>query len=105
MAQHAATTNHEHEHQADIDRLKSRDKRPTKQQWARLDDLTTKSAKIRLLTSWGFTRQEISRLLDIKYQHVRNVQVMPLPKSWDPKKGNYKEPDRSGGSGGNDANH
>lgn len=35
--------------------------------------LTTKSDKIRVLAQAGYDRAEISKILDIRYQHVRNV--------------------------------
>jgi hypothetical protein len=35
--------------------------------------LTTKSDKIRALAKAGYDRTEISKILDIRYQHVRNV--------------------------------
>ncbi|MCC7037529.1 MAG: GIY-YIG nuclease family protein [Alphaproteobacteria bacterium] len=38
-------------------------------------DLTTKSAKIRALAQAGYNRTEISKILGIRYQHVRNVLV------------------------------
>jgi AbrB family looped-hinge helix DNA binding protein len=38
-----------------------------------LDELPTKSAKIRFLAAEGVPRAEIARRLDIRYQHVRNV--------------------------------
>lgn len=38
-------------------------------------DLTTKSAKIRALAQAGYSRTEISKILGIRYQHVRNVLV------------------------------
>ena len=37
--------------------------------------LTTKSDKIRALYREGYSRSEIRRFLDIRYQHVRNVLV------------------------------
>ena len=37
--------------------------------------LTTKSDKIRALYREGYSRSEIRRILDIRYQHVRNVLV------------------------------
>jgi AbrB family looped-hinge helix DNA binding protein len=43
--------------------------------------LETKSAKIRALGKSGFTRSEIARFLDIRYQHVRNVLVQEEAKS------------------------
>jgi AbrB family looped-hinge helix DNA binding protein len=38
-----------------------------------IDDLPTTSAKIRALHQEGHKRAEIARLLNIRYQHVRNV--------------------------------
>ena len=35
--------------------------------------LKTKSDKIRALAQAGYDRAEISKILDIRYQHVRNV--------------------------------
>jgi len=43
--------------------------------------LPTKSAKIRAMASDGFTRSQIAKALDIRYQHVRNVLLQPLKKS------------------------
>jgi hypothetical protein len=40
----------------------------------------TKSAAIRALSSQGKTRGEIAKLLDIRYQHVRNVLITPVTK-------------------------
>ena len=37
--------------------------------------LPTKSAKIRTLLGAGYKRADIARFLDIRYQHVRNVEV------------------------------
>jgi hypothetical protein len=37
--------------------------------------LTTKSDKIRALAQAGYDRTEISQILDIRYQHVRNVML------------------------------
>lgn len=45
-----------------------------------LSNLSTVSAKIRLLTSLNFSRSEIASKLAIRYQHVRNVQLMVLKK-------------------------
>lgn len=42
--------------------------------------LTTVSAKIRALTAQGMKRGEIAKALNIRYQHVRNVQLRPLKK-------------------------
>jgi predicted ArsR family transcriptional regulator len=38
----------------------------------------TKSAVIRYLASQGVSRGDISRILGIRYQHVRNVLTQPL---------------------------
>lgn len=38
-----------------------------------IDTLPTKSAKIRALDERGYKRADIARLLEIRYQHVRNV--------------------------------
>ncbi len=46
-----------------------------------LKPMETKSAKIRYLTSEGWSRTEIAKKLGIRYQHVRNVQMTPLKKS------------------------
>jgi competence protein ComGC len=43
-----------------------------------LDKFNTTSAKIRHLNSQGLTRSEISKVLNIRYQHVRNVLIQPL---------------------------
>lgn len=40
---------------------------------ARLNRVTTVSDKIRLLDREGYARAEIARILDKRYQHVRNV--------------------------------
>lgn len=42
------------------------------------DALPTKSAKIRVLNKEGWTRSEIARFMDIRYQHVRNVLITPI---------------------------
>jgi|WetSurMetagenome_2_1015567.scaffolds.fasta_scaffold611830_2 hypothetical protein len=38
----------------------------------------TKSGAIRALTNEGKTRMEVSKLLGIRYQHVRNVLITPI---------------------------
>ncbi len=43
-----------------------------------LSKFETKSAKIRYLNSVGKTRSEIAKILEIRYQHVRNVLITPL---------------------------
>lgn len=45
-----------------------------------LDQFGTVSAKIRYLTEQGYKRTQIAKLLNIRYQHVRNVQLSPQPK-------------------------
>ena len=40
----------------------------------------SKSYKIRKLSEIGCKRSEISKLLNIRYQHVRNVLITPLKK-------------------------
>lgn len=47
---------------------------------SQLETLSTTSAKIRYLTSIGKKRGEIAKMLNIRYQHVRNVQITPLKK-------------------------
>jgi len=39
---------------------------------------TTTSSKIRYLASCNLSRSEISKMLNIRYQHVRNVLITPL---------------------------
>lgn len=41
-------------------------------------DLATVSAKIRALDAAGYTRSQIAKFLDKRYQHVRNVLVTPI---------------------------
>lgn len=43
--------------------------------------LPTKSAKIRSLAAAGYSRSEIAKYLDIRYQHVRNVLVASSPEA------------------------
>lgn len=43
-----------------------------------LGTLSTTSAKIRYLTNLGWKRSRIAKMLGIKYQHVRNVELQPL---------------------------
>lgn len=45
-----------------------------------LGKILTVSGKIRYLHSHGYERSDISRLLNIRYQHVRNVLLQPLKK-------------------------
>lgn len=41
---------------------------------------TTTSEKIRKLSALNLSRSEISKILNIRYQHVRNVLITPLKK-------------------------
>ncbi len=50
----------------------------TSAQTKTLEKCPSKSAKIRFLTSLEWTRSQIATHLDIRYQHVRNVQITPL---------------------------
>ncbi len=50
----------------------------TKTQKFNADSMSTKSAKIRYLTSLDWKRSEIADYLKIRYQHVRNVQITPV---------------------------
>ena len=43
-----------------------------------LDEISTTSGKIRYLDKKGLSRGDISRVLNIRYQHVRNVLTQPL---------------------------
>lgn len=45
---------------------------------AKLDGLTQMASRIRLLDAEGFSRGDISRILNIRYQWVRNVLITPL---------------------------
>lgn len=42
------------------------------------DHLPTKSSKIREMYKDGISKVEISKRLNIRYQHVRNVLITPL---------------------------
>lgn len=46
-----------------------------------LDGLTTTASKVRFLDSKDFSRGDISRILSIRYQWVRNVLNTPLKKA------------------------
>lgn len=46
-----------------------------------MDSLAGPSAKIRFLAANGFDRGDTSRILNICYQHVRNVLITPLKKN------------------------
>lgn len=41
-------------------------------------DLTTVSSRIRALDAAGYTRSQIAKFLNKRYQHVRNVLVTPI---------------------------
>ena len=41
---------------------------------------TTKSSKIRQLAGMNYTRSQIAKMMNIRYQHVRNVLIQPLKK-------------------------
>ena len=41
-------------------------------------NLPTTSAKIRKLSADGYSRMEVSKILNIRYQHVRNVLITPI---------------------------
>ena len=43
-----------------------------------LEQIPTVSGKIRFLASQNYDRGDISRILNIRYQHVRNVLLQPL---------------------------
>lgn len=43
-----------------------------------LENLPTKSARIRFLASEGMARADIARKLGLRYQHIRNVLITPL---------------------------
>lgn len=38
-----------------------------------VESSATKSSKIRTLTAKGFSKSQVALMLDIRYQHVRNV--------------------------------
>ena len=46
-----------------------------------LSNCTNKSEKIRYLHSLGYKTGEIAKLLDIRYQHARNVIITPVKKT------------------------
>lgn len=45
-----------------------------------MNELPTTSSKIRFLDSKGIARKEIARILNKRYQHVRNVLITPIKK-------------------------
>lgn len=46
-----------------------------------LEQSGSKSAKIRALLALGKKRGEVAKLLGIRYQHVRNVELTPVKKA------------------------
>jgi aminoglycoside phosphotransferase len=50
----------------------------TAAQQAHMDKLTSTAARVRYLASEGLDRGDISRVLNIRYQWVRNVLITPL---------------------------
>jgi|1185.fasta_scaffold563892_2 hypothetical protein len=42
--------------------------------------LSTTSSKVRYLDSKNYSRSQIAKILNIRYQHVRNVLITPLKK-------------------------
>ena len=52
----------------------------TAAQQKKYDTLTTKSARIRMLDTLGYSRSEIAKSMEILYQHVRNVLITPVAK-------------------------
>lgn len=57
-----------------------------KSQRFNLESFSTKSAKIRYLTSLDWKRSQIAKELNILYQHVRNVQITPVKNPTESKK-------------------
>lgn len=45
-----------------------------------METYKTKSAAIRFLLAEGMKRGEVAKLLEIRYQHVRNVEITPIKK-------------------------
>jgi DNA-binding NarL/FixJ family response regulator len=50
----------------------------TKDQQAKLAELTQTASKIRYLLGEGMDRGDVARVLNIRYQWVRNVAITPL---------------------------
>lgn len=50
----------------------------TKVQQSHIDSLATVSSKIRYLDEQKLTRTEIAKVLNKRYQHVRNVLITPI---------------------------
>jgi hypothetical protein len=53
----------------------------SKQVEAKLAELTSTASKVRYLDGEGFPRGDIARILNIRYQWVRNVLITPLKKA------------------------
>jgi hypothetical protein len=51
------------------------------EQKAILEGTASKSDKIRKLLASGMKRGEVAKVLGIRYQHVRNVELTPLKKA------------------------
>lgn len=54
--------------------------KPQAQYKTDLSAMTTKSQKIRALNAEGLSRGQIANILEIRYQHVRNVLITPIKK-------------------------
>ena len=50
----------------------------SKAQATKLSNMPTTSASIRYLTLLDWTRSQIAKKLNKRYQHVRNVQITPV---------------------------
>lgn len=50
----------------------------SKDQQAKVDALTQTAGRIRFLLSEGYSRGDVARILGIRYQWVRNVDITPL---------------------------
>ena len=61
--------------------VKTTDTTETRYDATMIGTLPTTSAKIRYLDSCGLKRGEISKVLNIRYQWVRNVLITPLKKT------------------------
>jgi len=61
-------------------KTKTKTAKKTVDPMAAINALPTTSAKIRALNAQGKSRSEIAKILDKRYQHVRNVLVTPLKK-------------------------
>jgi hypothetical protein len=47
----------------------------------KIDALTSTAARVRFLLSEGHSRGDVARILNIRYQWVRNVAITPLKNS------------------------